>query len=237
MVQENQSWSTDRLKIPFGKVSFVLIVISIICYLMYLTEQGRIWLSLLMITNYRYHFLIEVSQGHIWKLLTPIFLHFSFFHILFNMLWLRILGSMIEQSLGSWRFILMVLFLAIPSNVAQYALSGPHFGGMSGVIYGLFAFIWMTKMFNPSFPYQIPRSDIIIMLVWYFACLFKLIGSIANMAHGVGLVLGMIIGLFPYLFTRPLRSKAWRYLGLAIILMLITLAFEFTNMKETVTIF
>jgi membrane associated rhomboid family serine protease len=35
------------------------------------------------------------------------------------------------------------------------------------------------------------------MLVWFFLCLFGLIGRVANGAHGVGLVMGIIWGALP----------------------------------------
>jgi hypothetical protein len=35
------------------------------------------------------------------------------------------------------------------------------------------------------------------MVGWYFLCLFGIIPNVANMAHGVGLGIGMLWGFFP----------------------------------------
>ena len=40
---------------------------------------------------------LQILEGQIWRLITPIFLHFSFFHIFFNMWWLYDLGSQLEK--------------------------------------------------------------------------------------------------------------------------------------------
>ena len=45
--------------------------------------------------------------------MTPIFLHFGILHILFNMLWLRDLGSAVEFRRRSLRFVLIVLSIGL----------------------------------------------------------------------------------------------------------------------------
>ena len=60
----------------------------------------------------------EVRRGQVWRLFTPMFLHFDILHILFNMLWLRDLGSMIEARKNSWLLLLLTLVLAGTSNLA-----------------------------------------------------------------------------------------------------------------------
>jgi GlpG protein len=69
------------------------------------------------------------------------FLHFSPLHLLFNMMWLKDLGGVIEVRRGRWRYLGLVLLIAGISNLAQGIVSGPFFGGMSGVVFGLFGYI------------------------------------------------------------------------------------------------
>ena len=136
----------------------------------------------------------EIRHGQVWRLITPIFVHFSVLHLLFNMLWLRDLGSLIEARASTLKLLLLVLVTAIASNIGQYLMSGPSFGGMSGVVYGLFGYIWMRGKFDPSSGMFLTDQTILIMVGWYLLCLTGMIGSIANTAHTVGLVLGMGIG-------------------------------------------
>jgi GlpG protein len=136
-------------------------------------------------------------SGQVWRLLTPIFIHFSFLHLLFNMLWLKDLGTIIEVRQGAGRLVLLVAILAVASNVGQYLVSGPNFGGMSGVVYGLLAYIWMRGKCDPFSGYFIHPQIFIMMMIWFFLCLTGLLGNIANTAHAVGLVVGIIMGCLP----------------------------------------
>lgn len=144
----------------------------------------------------------EVRDGQVWRLVTPIFIHFGILHILFNMLWLRDLGMNIEFRRGSWRYALIVLAVAIPSNVGQYVWSGPTFGGMSGVVFGLFGYIWMKSRFEPESGFFIHPNVVFLMIGWFFLCMTGFVGEIANVAHGGGLVMGMLMGGAPALLKR-----------------------------------
>ena len=136
----------------------------------------------------------EIRQGQIWRLFTPMFLHFSIMHILFNMLWLRDLGSMIEARKSTWFLLLLVLVIAAVSNLAQYGHEGPYFGGMSGVVYGLLGYVWMQGKFNPASDLVLHPQTVTLMIIWFFLCLSGAMGSIANTAHGVGAIVGIAWG-------------------------------------------
>jgi GlpG protein len=188
--------------VPLGAVSITLIGISVVAALFTRLGNENGFVQPLSITQYQddgEHIrwnggLPEVRRGQIWRLFTPMFLHFSILHILFNMLWLRDLGSMVEARKGSWRLLLLVLVLAGTSNFGQYLVSGPSFGGMSGVVYGLLGYVWMQGKFNPASRLSLQRQTVTFMIAWFFLCLTGLMGPIANAAHAVGLALGIAWG-------------------------------------------
>ena len=136
----------------------------------------------------------ELSQGQLWRLITPIFLHFGLLHLIFNMMWLWQLGQVIELKFGWRRLLLLVLVSGIASNIAQLAWSGPWFGGMSGVVYALLTYIWMQGRFNPWSGLYVPKHILAMMLAWYVLCWTGLLGPIANMAHTGGLLVGVLWG-------------------------------------------
>ena len=135
----------------------------------------------------------EIGKGQVWRLITPTFLHLGFFHILFNMLWLKDLGSTIEQNKGTWYLALMVIAIAIPSNLAQYVYAGGSFGGMSGVVYGLLGYIWMKGKFDPGSGMHLHSTTVTMMLVWLLLG-FAGFMHMANMVHLVGLIIGVAWG-------------------------------------------
>jgi GlpG protein len=144
--------------------------------------------------------LSDIAKGQVWRLVTPIFLHFGPFHILFNMLFLRSFGGMIEFRKGTLRFFVLVLVSAIVSNVCQYltqsrATDVAVFGGMSGVGYALFGYLWAKGYSHPEEHLGVNQSIIIQMVVWFIVCASGQIGPIANTAHGVGLMVGLLFGL------------------------------------------
>jgi GlpG protein len=139
----------------------------------------------------------DLRAGQVWRLLTPIFIHFDPMHIIFNMFWLYDLGTQIELRQGTAKLALMVVVLGVGSNFGQYLVSGPDFGGMSGVVYALLGYIWMRSRCDPSSGLMLSPVTIWMMLVWFFLCLFHVIPNVANGAHAAGLVLGMLWGAAP----------------------------------------
>lgn len=142
--------------------------------------------------------LIQVREGQVWRLVTPIFLHFSLLHIVFNMFWLAELGGQFEMLRKSWRLALFVLASGIASNLVEYLWSGPGFGGMSGVVYALFGHAWMHAHYDPAGPWRLRGNSIPIMLIWLMLGMTGILGPIANGAHLGGLVVGMAIGVVPH---------------------------------------
>jgi GlpG protein len=186
----------------FGPLTFAMIAVSVfVFFLSRFSEnleaiQGLFISSTMVETrSLSWHAIPpEIRHGEIWRLITPIFIHMGILHILFNMLWLRDLGSMVEGRQSSIHLLVLTLVIAACSNLAQYFVSGPIFGGMSGVVYGLLAYVWIRGKFDPASGLYLHSYNVIMMLVWFFACLLNIIPHVANTAHAVGLVIGMAWG-------------------------------------------
>ena len=144
----------------------------------------------------------EVRHGEFWRLITPIFLHGGMLHLLFNMMWLVDLGGLVEARQGWGRLALLVAVMAVLSNLAQYFWHGPAFGGMSGVVFGLFGYVWLRGKLDPRSGFYINSTNVILMFIWFFLCTTGAVGHIANMAHGVGLGVGLLWGSLSARFSR-----------------------------------
>lgn len=136
-----------------------------------------------------------------WRIITPVFLHFGTIHLLFNMLMLISLGTKVERALGPPRYAALLLYLAIVSNLTQgIMVPGSLFGGMSGVVYGIFAFSWIQMSRAPGRGLSIDGLTAMLMMAWFFAGFLNSMGgvSMANHAHAGGLLAGLLAG---YLWT------------------------------------
>jgi GlpG protein len=143
-----------------------------------------------------------VIPQEIWRLVTPIFLHFSVMHIVFNMMSLASVGRMLEARYGSLWLAMFVLVTAVGSNLSQYLVNGPNFGGMSGVVYALFGFAWIRGWCDPTAGFRLGANSVFIMLLWLVLCFQGALGSVANYAHLGGLLLGAAWGARPLLWRR-----------------------------------
>ena len=147
-------------------------------------------------------FLPEVFQhGEVWRLFTPMFVHFGLAHIIFNMLWLYNLGNMIEARQSWWVLLLLVAGSQLVSGLAQYLIVGPAFGGMSGVVYALVGYVWMRGKYDRRSGVFLDRTNLTLSLIWLMACFTGALGPVANVAHLAGLITGMVWGRVSALFA------------------------------------
>lgn len=152
-----------------------------------------------------------VRAGQLWRLITPALLHFGWLHLVCNLWWLFDLGGQFEHRRGTFRFLAFVLATALISNVAQAAISGPYFGGLSGVGYALFGYVWMRVKYGNADKFQLSPSTIFMMLLWFVLCILRDVPAfepllrgdidkdvnVAHAAHAAGLFAGLAIGYAP----------------------------------------
>ncbi len=150
----------------------------------------------------------DIKKGEVWRLVTPTFLHIEFLHLLFNLLWLWILGKLLEQNLKFSLYLLFVVITSIVTNTLQYLMTGPFFMGFSGVVAAMAGYIWVRKKKAPWEIYPVDFGTLIFLWIFIFGMLilqvvaffleilhivsFQL--NIANTAHVSGVILGMLLG-------------------------------------------
>ena len=138
---------------------------------------------------------IEIfSEAQIWRVFTPMFVHFGLLHILFNVIWLYQIGGEVERFLGSRRYLLLVLGISGLSNSLFYLISGPSFGGLSGVVYGLATYCFVMNYFGTRMSFSLHPNLVQFFLWWHvICCVLTIVGglSIANSFHAMGPSWGM----------------------------------------------
>jgi GlpG protein len=198
-------------------VTLGLIVLSIFGFLLVYLSAPISWVSALTFTPFQLkgeEILFQNFNGQYWRLVTPVFLHFGWLHIVFNSLWLWDLGRRMEGLLGQFNMLMLVLVIAAVSNVCQFAFGGAGlFGGMSGVVYGLLGFSWVAPLLQPEWRIQPSAPIMLFMVGWLVACMVGMVevlgfGAIANAAHFGGLLCGAVLGAVFGALSRTSGDKA-----------------------------
>lgn len=151
--------------------------------------------------------LVNVKQFEVWRLFTPIFMHGDPFHLIFNCMCLVFLGRLIEQREGAYWLGITVLGIAIFSNLLQGCMPERLYGtvdfvGISGVVYGLFGYVWLKSTLSPHLMPQLSTMGIAIMLIWLVMGFLVPDLRIANLCHLGGLLAGFFFGFVGKNFSR-----------------------------------
>lgn len=144
-----------------------------------------------------------VASHQWWRLFGPNFLHFGIAHIAFNLLWWWILGAKLERTFGSFWLIFLFVVSSLFANLTQLIATGPNFGGLSGVVYALFGFVWWIGHLRPSWGISIPNGYIVFLLGWLALGFFDVLPvNMANQAHLFGLISGCLMAMVLHLFVK-----------------------------------
>ena len=210
--------------LPRGQTTFGIVIFCVVLFALSYTEMGKRMQDVLFMGSPENNFLYEIMHGQVWRLITPIFIHLSILHVLFNMLWFKDLGYLIEHQFGKNDLIILMIVSGVLSNLLQYCIQGPQFGGMSGVLYAMLGFVWVYKKIHHTFEYSLPARDITIMIGWLLLCLTGWLGPIANGAHAGGLFVGMLYAIFKA--PEKWGRLHFKYFSLALIFLAFTIGIE-----------
>ena len=137
-----------------------------------------------------------ITRGQVWRLLTSTLLHVNVIHLAFNICWLWIFGTKVEEEFGTIPALGIVALLGIGSSAAEFAILQGGVG-LSGINYGLFALLWVLSRRKDRFADSMDGRTIQLMIVWFFICIATTLTgvlAVANIAHGMGAVLGAMLG-------------------------------------------
>lgn len=162
-------------------------------------------------------FLFDIRSGEFWRIFSPALLHGDWIHLIFNMLWFNILGSVTELRIGRLKMIALIAISAAISNLLQYLVSGFAFLGFSGVVMALVGFTYARYKHFPWEAYPITPSTfsfigfyliltLSLQLVSFILEAFSLSQAglgIANTAHLTGLAIGWILGRSRVMSLKP----------------------------------
>jgi membrane associated rhomboid family serine protease len=144
-----------------------------------------------------------------WRVITSMFAHASFFHILFNMYALYLFGTQLEHLLGRARFLILYFLSGLGGSAAVMVLSpATAVLGASGAIFGLFAaYFVITRRLGGN------ATQLLIVIGLNFALGFLLPG-ISWQAHLGGAIVGALVALV-LVSTRRRTQRLPQALGLA----------------------
>lgn len=136
-----------------------------------------------------------IVEGEYWRLITPIFMHAGFAHLLFNSFSLVLFGPALEQLLGKTKFILLYLSTGIAANIATLTLEPLTYThvGSSGAIFGLFGFYIAIVVFKKAMLSK--ENSQTIMTIAVIGLIMTFLQSNINItAHIFGFIAGFLIG-------------------------------------------
>ena len=135
-----------------------------------------------------------------YQIVTHMFAHGGFFHILLNMYALWMFGTVLEKVWGPKRFLIFYLACGLAAGVAQMFLSNAPAIGASGAIMGLlaaFGYLFPNTQFF-IIPIPVPLKAKYLVMIVAALDLFGEFQSggpdnIAHFAHLGGLVMGLLL--------------------------------------------
>ena len=174
-------------------VMFTLSVLAVALYAAVRYASGGLPLDAAL-ARWGWGFTPYFWRGQVWRLFVNTLHHGSPLHLIFNLLWLFILGRVFERELGSWRTLGFVILAAGLSGVACEVTFESGAIGLSGLLYALFGYMFVRRKQAPAFGELLTPSIQQALWAWLFICIaltYFNLWPIANVGHFSGLAVGL----------------------------------------------
>lgn len=150
----------------FGKprLTYLLLYINIIIFFLLEFNGGSSNIETLI--QFGAKFNPAIIEGEWWRIVTSMFLHIGFLHLIMNMLALYYLGMMVERIFGSLRFIYIYFLAGIAGGLTSFAFNVSIAAGASGAIFGLLgALLFFGTVYRDLFKQTMGKNLILIILI------------------------------------------------------------------------
>ncbi|WP_285369324.1 rhomboid family intramembrane serine protease [Staphylococcus epidermidis] len=220
----------DKHMQRFTPITYTLILINIVIWLCMILYLNRFSDVKLLEVGGLVHF--NVVHGEWYRLISSMFLHFNFEHILMNMLSLFIFGKIIESIIGSWRMLIIYIISGLYGNFVSLSFNTTTISvGASGAIFGLIGSIFVIMYLSKNFNKKMIGQLLIALVVLIVFSLFM--SNINIMAHLGGFISGVLITLIGYYFKTQ-RSLFWSFLIVFLLIFIILQIRIFTISEDNI---
>ncbi len=203
-----------------GKPRFtmILIVIHLILFALMELAGGSQNPYVLILFGAKFNELIV--QGEWWRLVTPMFLHIGFIHLLFNNIALYFIGSVAERIYGSLRFLIIYLCAGVAGVIASFYFSPSLSAGASGAIFGLFGSLLHFGVRYRNLFFRTMGNDVIMIVVLNLAIGLMFPDMIDNFAHIGGLFAGFLAS---FAVGLPLLAAKFKFQRFVVFVLLLSI--------------
>ncbi|MFB2002665.1 rhomboid family intramembrane serine protease [Staphylococcus aureus] len=217
----------DKHMQRFSPITYILIISNVALWLCMILYFNRFSDIKLLDVGGLVHF--NVVHGEWYRLVTSMFLHYNFEHILMNMLSLYIFGKIVESVLGSWKMLAIYLFAGIFGNFVSLSFNTTTISvGASGAIFGLIGSIFAILYLSKTFDKKVIGQLLIALVILIGLSLFM--SNINVMAHLGGFVGGLLITLIGYYFNVN-RNIFWILL-ITLLVLFVAMQIRIFSIKE-----
>ncbi|MFC2948171.1 rhomboid family intramembrane serine protease [Virgibacillus sediminis] len=175
----------------YGRPVFTYLLLSINIIIYMIMEYYGDTTSIDDLVKFGAKYNPAIIEGEWWRILTSMFLHIGFLHLLMNMLAVYYIGSLTEKIYGSFRFLIIYILAGIGGGLASFAFTVNVSAGASGALFGLFGALLFFGLVHKRIFFQTIGMNIII-LVGINIVFGLAVPQIDNGAHIGGLVAGFI---------------------------------------------
>lgn len=220
----------DKHMQRFTPITYTLILINIVIWLCMILYLNRFSDVKLLEVGGLVHF--NVVHGEWYRLISSMFLHFNFEHILMNMLSLFIFGKIVESIIGSWRMLIIYIISGLYGNFVSLSFNTTTISvGASGAIFGLIGSIFVIMYLSKNFNKKMIGQLLIALFVLIVFSLFM--SNINIMAHLGGFISGVLITLIGYYFKTQ-SSLFWSFLIVFLLIFIILQIRIFTISEDNI---